>query len=33
MRKIKCVLGLVMGLGIWAGNAEAQFKMEARRRS
>ncbi len=26
MRKIKCVLGLVMGLGIWAGNAEAQFK-------
>ena len=26
MRKVKCVLGLVMGLGIWAGNADAQFK-------
>jgi hypothetical protein len=26
MRKVKCVLGLVVGLGIWAGSAEAQFK-------
>src|SRR5258707_5286784 len=26
MRKVKCALGLVVGLGIWAGNAEAQFK-------
>ena len=26
MRKVECVLGLVVGLGIWAGNAEAQFK-------
>src|SRR6266481_961391 len=26
MRKVKCVLGLVLGLSICAGNAEAQFK-------
>jgi len=26
MRKVECVLGLLVGLGIWAGNAEAQFK-------
>src|ERR1700730_15085904 len=26
MGKVKCVLGLVMGLGIWASSAEAQFK-------
>jgi hypothetical protein len=26
MRKVKCVLGLLVGLGIWATSAEAQFK-------
>ena len=26
MGKVKCVLGLVVGLGIWTGSAEAQFK-------
>src|SRR5882672_744152 len=26
MRNVKCVLGLLVGFGMWAGNAEAQFK-------